>query len=62
MYKYLHLIGCKISSFFNYIFEGLKIKQKKYKKHDNDEDDIICYDNVYDNNSENVIYMSLIDA
>ena len=61
MYKYLHFIGCKISSFFNYIFESVK-KQKKYKKDDDDEDDIIYYDNVYDNSSENAIYMSLIDA
>jgi len=63
MYKYIHLFGCKIASFFNYILERLKIKRKKYKKHnDNDNDDDISYDNIYDDDTENVIFATLIDV
>jgi hypothetical protein len=59
MYKYIRLFGCKISSFFNYIVEIFSLKRKKYKKHDDDDDDI-SYDSIYDDDIENVFYISLV--
>jgi len=60
MYKYIRLFGSKISSFFNYIVEIFSLKRKKYKKHD-DDDDNISYDTIYDDDIENVFYISLIE-
>lgn len=60
MYKYIQLFGCKISSFFKYIYERFSIKRKKYKNND-DDDDNICYDDIYINN-ENAIMVSLLEA
>ena len=59
MYKYIRLFGCKISSFFNYIVEIFSLKRKKYKKYD-DDDNNISYDSIYDDDIENVFYMSLV--
>lgn len=61
MYKYIQLLGCKISSFFKYMCETFTIKRKKYKNNDDDEDDVIWYDDIY-NNKENAILVSLIDT
>lgn len=58
MFKYMRLLGCKISSFFNYIFEKFTLKKKKYKN-DDDDDDIISYDDIY---NENVIHINLLEA
>jgi hypothetical protein len=63
MYKYILLFGSKISSLFNYILEKFTLKRKKYKRDDNDDDNIIYYDNIYENDdTENVIFASLIDV
>ena len=58
MYNYIRLLGCKISSFFNYIVEKLTPKRKKYKNDDND----ISYDDIYVHHRdiENVFLMSLV--
>ena len=59
MYKYIRLFGCKISSFINYIVEIFSLKRKKYKKDDYD-DDNISYDTIYEDDIENVFYISLV--
>ena len=61
MYKYIQALGSKISSFFGYIFKKFTTKQKKYKTDDN-EDEIVWYDNIYYDNNKNFMHVNLLDA
>ena len=69
MYKYIKIIGSKISSFFQYIFRKCTGKHSHHKKNDDNcddendsEDDIIWYDNIYyDDKSKRLIHSALLD-
>ena len=60
MYSYIKSIGSKISSFFSYILNCTTMR-KKYKT-DDDEDEIVWYDNIYyDNNNKQFLHVNLLE-
>ena len=60
MYSYIKSIGCKMSSFFNYILNCIPMR-KKYKT-DDDEEEIVWYDNIYcDNNNKQFLHVNLLE-
>lgn len=63
MYKYIQLFGCKISSFFKYIYESFSLKRKKYKNDEDYDDNVIWYDDIYNHdNNKSAIGIRLLDA
>jgi hypothetical protein len=61
MYSYIKSIGCKMSSFFSYILNCIPLR-KKYKIDDDDEEEIVWYDNIYcDNNNSQFLHVNLLE-
>jgi hypothetical protein len=61
MYSYIKSIGCKMSSFFSYILNCIPMR-KKYKI-DDDEEEIVWYDNIYcdKNNNSQFLHINLLE-
>jgi len=60
MYSYIKSIGSKMSSFFSYILNCMPMR-KKYKT-DDDEEEIVWYDNIYcDNNNKQFLHVNLLE-
>jgi hypothetical protein len=65
MYSYIKSIGCKMSSFFSYILNCIPLR-KKYKtdeKSNDDEEEIVWYDNIYcdNNNNSQFLHVNLLE-
>lgn len=65
MYSYIKSVGCKMSSFFTCILNCIPFR-KKYKideKTNDDEEEIVWYDNIYfdKNNNSQFLHVNLLE-